>query len=446
MGTKLTNRNIDSLVKQAKSDVNMLIKKEIILWDDEVIGLGLRVGHTKTTWLVKKHLGKGGRGAKLVWSVIGSLDTMDLEHARERAKETLALIRAGINPNDKTRATREADIAAHRDGKLGELWDTWLAKSRCRGKVKRLKGTDYWHGIERLGKVEIVPVLGPTKPVRDITRGDIRKLIQDKEKVSPAVARMMFACLRPFFSWCVDQEAITLSPVTDIKAPKPVKARARVLTDRELLLAWYAASDTDYPFGSFYKLCVLTAQRRDEVATMEWTELDLAKREWIIPAHKTKNGREHLVHLSNWAMDIIFSLQTRAKVRAKDTGKPIGPFVFTTQDGKAISGFSKAKTFLDKKIAKLNDGTEVPRFTVHDLRRTAATGMGGLKIPPHVVERILNHVSGVNGGIVGIYQRFEYADERREAMVKWAKHINDLVLADMKKERDNTNVLAFNAS
>lgn len=425
--TKLTKRNLEGIRKQTIATLLSSGERDTTLWDEDLVGLGLRIAATgHASWLVQRRLGSGGSGAKQIRHAFASLaDLPDPEKARERARAILEGIRNGIDPNAQKRSNRLVEAIQYRDGKLGDLWTTWLTKCRIRGKEKRLKSSDYWYGIERLGKVEVLPILGSDTMIHTITKAQVRKLVEDKEAKSPAVARMIFAALRPFFLWCVEREAIAISPMNDLSQPSKVKARDRTLNDSEIVAVWSAASVLPYPWGPFYKLALLTAQRRDEVAAMEWSELNLKKREWIIPSSKTKNGKAHLVHLSPWATEILHSIQKQAGAR----------FVFTTSDEVAISGFSKARLALDDNIKKYNNNKTLSRFTVHDLRRTAATGMASLKVPPHVVERILNHITGRDvGGLVGVYQYFEYVDERREALILWANHINELLLEAMKKD------------
>jgi integrase len=443
---KLTKRNIEGLRKQAIADLKARGAREAILWDEELAGLGLRVGASGVaSWLVYKRLGSGGKGAKQIRTVIGTYGEIpDPEKARDKARPIIEDIRNGTDPNARKRQARFTEAIQFRDGKLKDLWEAWLTKSRARGKTKRIKSSDYWYGVERLGLTEILPVLGPDTLIHTITKSQVRKLIEDKEAKSPSVARMIFACLRPFFLWCVEREAITVSPMAELSQPEKVKARDRTLSDDELVTVWSAASSLSYPWGPFYKLALLTAQRRDEVASIEWSEINFKKREWKIPGSKTKNGKEHLAHLSSWAIDILNSLKSKGGKR----------YVFTTlsrRDDKgeleeiAISGFSKARRLLDKEIKKHNNNKDLPRFTVHDLRRTAATGMASLKVPPHIVERILNHITGKDvGGLVGVYQHFEYVEERRQALTDWSNHINSLVLAQLKQEREaNENILRF---
>jgi integrase len=140
---------------------------------------------------------------------------------------------------------------------------------------------------------------------------------------------------------------------------------------------------------------------------MRWEELNLAAGEWIIPKERTKNSKSHLVHLSPQAIKILQAIPRRNS-----------PFVFTTTGATPIGGFSKAKERLDKITPS------IAPWRVHDLRRTAASGMAAIGVQPFIVERILNHVSGVTGGLVGVYQRHEYYQERKNALADWATCID----------------------
>jgi integrase len=202
---------------------------------------------------------------------------------------------------------------------------------------------------------------------------------------------------------------------------------------------WQSCEAIGWPFGHLVKLLLLTAQRRDEIASMERTELDLKKRFWIVPRDKTKNDRAHEVHLSDLAIAVLRS--------APDLGNRL---VFTSTGTTPISGFSRAKTRIDGEIIKARrrslglpeDDNEyrkaiglpvtkplpvdIPHWTLHDLRRTAATGMARLSFPPHVVEKVLNHVSGTISGVAAVYNRFEYLEERRLALEAWGRYIENL--------------------
>jgi integrase len=154
---------------------------------------------------------------------------------------------------------------------------------------------------------------------------------------------------------------------------------------------------------------------------MEWSEIDLVKRVWTIPRHKAKNDRVHEVQLSEAAIEVL-----RSPPHIGDG------LVFTTTGERPVSGFSKSKRRLDAAMLKAKRvelgarrGDGIPGWTLHDLRRTAATGMAKMNFPPHVVDKVLNHVSGTIRGVAAVYNRFAYIDERRAALEAWARHVRN---------------------
>ena len=178
-----------------------------------------------------------------------------------------------------------------------------------------------------------------------------------------------------------------------------------------------------------FQLLLLTAQRRDEVGGLEWSELDLDKRLWAMPRHKAKNDREHEVHLSALAMEIVERLPAIGEEPR---------FVFTTTGETHVSGYSKSKERLDRHMleqmhAELSiagrdpERAAIEKWNLHDLRRTAATGMARLNIQPHVVDRILNHVSGTIRGVAAVYNRHAYIEERKAALETWGRYVENLV-------------------
>jgi integrase len=185
-------------------------------------------------------------------------------------------------------------------------------------------------------------------------------------------------------------------------------SRDRVLSDDELRLVWKAAEGMGWPFGPMVQLLVLTGQRRSEVAGMEWQEVDLEKATWVIPSHRTKNAEAHLVPLSPPAVAILASLPR------------VGDYVFTTTGRTPVSGFSRAKAALDGRA-------EIAPWRLHDVRRTVASGMARLGVNLPVIEKVLNHTSGSFAGIVGVYQRHSFADEKRRALEVWGRFVEELV-------------------
>jgi integrase len=164
------------------------------------------------------------------------------------------------------------------------------------------------------------------------------------------------------------------------------------------------------------QLLLLTGQRRTEVAGIRWSEIDLDKAEWTIPGTRTKNGEPHSVPLSDMALGIIKSLP---RIKSNQG------FLFTTTSETHVTGYSRAKADLDKGIAR--EGGDLPRWTLHDLRRTTASGMARLGINLPVIEKVLNHTSGSFAGIVGVYQRHHFSDEKRNALETWARFVQSLL-------------------
>ena len=278
------------------------------------------------------------------------------------------------------------------------------------------------------------------RPLGSISRRDVNDVIDSIATRAEVQANRTLAKLRALFNWAVDNVRIAASPLEGLKPPTKEQARDRALSDDEIRWFWTACEASGWPFGPLDQLLLLTAQRRDEVAGMEWSELDFKKATWSMPRQKAKNGRAHDVPLSAAALAILQSLP-----RVNDR------FVFTTTGKTAVSGYSRAKRRLDKEMEKARRAflnlpqddeayrraletpaskplpVEIPHWIVHDLRRTAATGMARLNVPPHVVDKVLNHVSGKIRGVAAVYNRFEYIEERRAALETWGRYVDDLV-------------------
>jgi integrase len=197
--------------------------------------------------------------------------------------------------------------------------------------------------------------------------------------------------------------------------------------------AWAAFDKVGWPFGPFAKLLLLTAARRDEVASARWSEFDLAAKTWTIPKERTKSGQAHEVPLSESALRVLEGLP-RIEARHRSTG-----FVFSTTGKTAVSGFSRAKSIIDAAILAMKRESAAHRgydqaavqapeaWTFHDLRRSAASGLAGLGIAPHVIEAVLGHRSGAIKGVAAVYNRYNYSMEKRAALQAWGRHIDALV-------------------
>ena len=274
--------------------------------------------------------------------------------------------------------------------------------------------------------------------IGDIKKRDVRARLDTIAEKFPVAANLELAILRKFFGWCVERDIVSQNPCANIKPPSASVGRDRVLIDDELKMVWTAAEKVGWPFGRFVQLLILTGQRRDEVAQMRWCEIDEGTKTWTIPSERRKNKKPQIVPLSDSALAII---QKLPHVKG-DAG-----YVFTTSGRSPVSGYSKWKTTLDDTIRD-GDG-DVEPWRLHDLRRTLATGLQRLGVRLEVTEAVLGHTSGSRAGIVGIYQRHDWASEKRAALDAWAAHVLGLGSADAEQpaedDAEQSNVVQMRA-
>jgi integrase len=311
---------------------------------------------------------------------------------------------------------------------FGRVTDRFLREHIERNSVPK-----YAAEVRRIIEHDALPVW-QARPIGSITKHDINDLLDLKaarrerkrkgRKDGAAIqANRLLTLLRTLFRWAVDMDLVAADPTAGVRRRIKEKARDRALDDDEIRLFWGACDRLGWPFGPLFKLLLLTAQRRDEVGAMRWAELDLDNRTWTIPRQRAKSDRAHVVHLSGLATETIEALPHIG-------GDNI---VFSSTGATPVSGFSRAKARLDRlMMAQLRQETGDPEaalvdWTLHDLRRTATTCMAGLKIAPHVVDKILNHSTGAIRGVAAIYNRHAYLDERKAALDVWARYIETLV-------------------
>jgi integrase len=255
-----------------------------------------------------------------------------------------------------------------------------------------------------------------SRNIRDISTDDVNGMLDAiMARGKTVLANRTLAHVRKMFNWAVKRRFIAVSPCAGVDKPSKETSRDRVLTDNELRLVWRAAERIDWPFGPVVQMLILTCQRRQEVAGMHRAELH--GRSWIISKERTKNGKAaHEVPLSPAALALLDGLHQIGR----------SGFVFTATGDAAVRGFNSAVVRLNAAVTEMN-GEQLPHWTLHDLRRTAATGMARLGVQQPVVEKILNHTGGSLAGVAGIYNQHTYADEKRAALEKWAGHVLSLV-------------------
>jgi integrase len=368
-------------VKSVESVQGSAARREIP--DSLMQGLYLIVqpGSGHKSWAVRCR--RHGRPAKIT---IGPYPRVGLIEARECAARILRNVAEGRDPTPRAAGAVESTI---------EQFLRTYARPRYRPSSLR--------DCERAMAMAATTWRG--RRLETITKGDIRSLLTDI--AAPSASNQTYKYLRRFFSWCVEGDILTSSPLAGLKKLHKEKSRERILTDDELRRVWLAADQIGYPFGVFVKFAILTGQRRSEIAGMYRDELRDGN--WTLPGERTKNGRVHVLPLSRQAMELVDQQPCVSE-----------QFVFSARSDKPISGFHNAKATLDR----ISGATD---WTVHDLRRTTASGMARLGVSLVVIEKVLNHVSGSLAGIVGVYQRHEFAEEKRAALQQWADHVEQLV-------------------
>ncbi len=370
-------------------------EKRIEIWDAKIPGFGVRVSTsgTKSFVLVYRFRGQPRR------LTLGRYPLLSLADARELATAVLRNAKLGIDPE----AGQQAPPTAHQfDAAVADFVETHCRRHNRPSTAGETERNLRVHFVSRWGR----------RDIREITRADVHAVLDSIVMAgTPSAANHALASVRKLFNWAIERSLLETSPCSHVQRPAKVSSRDRVLTEKELASIYSCAKAAGYPFGSVVELLVLTGQRRGEVTGMQWGDLDFDKRLWTIPGDRTKNSVTHTVPLSTVAIELIRSLP---KISDKLVFPSIG------EEGRTISGFSKAK-------GRLDACSGVAGWTLHDLRRTLATELARAGTSPHVIERILNHKSGILGGVAGVYNRFGYLPEMRAALELWGDRVSMLV-------------------
>lgn len=345
------------------TDLSIRALPEGYHFDTKLASFGIRVGKRRKTWLVVK-------GKNRTKVTIGHYPALSLSDARKKA-----LIALG-SPYVKTTAPAFPDAL-----------EAFLLQPRWKPYSKYI----IEHSIHNHFHF--------TKSVDKITHEDVAQAL-DLIK-APSTRSHALKDIKAFFNWCVPRY-IPYSPCVGFKMP-PYKKRKRVLVEQELAKVWFALRKSPEPFATIVRLLIVTGQRKSEIGTLKWQFLSDSS----ITLPETKNGREHTFPLGKLAKSLIRSVPAARGATYLFPGK---------REGKPYNGWGK-----HVKDLKKNSGTD--GWTLHDLRRTFATGLASLGVQIHITEKIINHVSGSTGGIVEVYQQFQYWDEQVAALKSWEKKI-----------------------
>jgi integrase len=394
MRMKLTDRTVARLKSPASGRLDV--------WDQALPAFGIQVrANGGRSWLVAVRR-PGKRTTSRI--KIGDPATMPLADARARARELMrdpAALAIADDPDDSPAGSLTSDSP------MRQVIAVFIEarKSQRRNRT--------WRDVERLLGHELGAWMD--RPLASITDDHVKAVLRQAiARGSPATANLLWGNVRRMLAWAVEQKLIPISPAASVKRPSPTSEREHVLRDPELQAVWHGCDRLGWPFGPLVQLLVLTGQREGEVAAMRWSDLDLDAAQWELGAEQTKAARAHIVPLSTAAVAILRAQPDRTE----------SEYVFAsvrTKGARPVSGFSKVKRRLDRL-----SGTS--GWTFHDLRRTLATGLAQLSVPPHVTEKILNHASSRVAGRMGaIYQRYDYLSERRAALELWATTVARIV-------------------
>jgi integrase len=384
-------------------------KNDMIAFDDALPGFGFRLrrsgGQVRRSWIVQYRRVGGTRRI-----LLGSAEVLSAETARAQAKKVLAKVALGEDPQ-----AERLDTRAKAKFTLRAIADDYLAakqanvRPRTFTEVQRYLTGPYFKTLHNM-------------PVDQIARRDVatRLLIIARESGSVTASRARSA-LSALFAWAMGEGLAQTNPVVGTNQPKAPPSRSRVLDDAELAAVWRACREDD-DIGRIVRLLMLTGARRTEVGGMAWCEIDLERGTWTIPDSRTKNHREHRLPLPAVAQSIIESVP---QIVNRDC-------LFGERASGGFTNWACSKAMLDVRI-----GSQVRPWTLHDLRRSVATGMATLGVQPHIIEQVLNHQSGHKAGIAGVYNRSPYEREVRAALALWADHIAAITSGGERK------VLAF---
>jgi integrase len=395
--------------------------REIQVFDDDLPGFGIRKFVSgKASYFVKYKLGPQQRRLTLGKVTRGNLKAMRLEASKVLAKARLGTDVAGIKraAAAKSTVTLESIIPRYLDD--GE--PKW--RPRYHAEVKRQLNKD-WKPLHGLGLETIT---------RQVVVGVLDDIASQQGEVAADRAR---TALSGVFGWAIERGLCDSNQTLSISPRAPHRARDRVLTEGELVEVWQASGGGEY--GAIIRLLILTGQRRLEIGDLSWPEIDMEKGQIDLPAERTKAGRAHLVPLSKSALEILGAINRR-KGRDLVFGRRIGGF----------SGWSKAKSELDDRIAaaRVNAGAKpMTAWRLHDIRRSFVTHLNEHGFAqPHVVEAIVNHISGHLAGVAGVYNKALYLAERRQALDAWSDHVlervNDRTDSNLAPPRRDENVAA----
>jgi integrase len=389
---KLTDKSVAALKLPAG-------KRDAIYFDDKVTGFGMRLREScQAVYVFQYRVGRRQRRMP-----IGRVERLRVEEARKHARKLAARVELGEDP--QAYKAREKIERAKADVTLGGVIESHLEAKAPDWRPKTMKEISYllrtlWKPLHRV-------------PAGEVSRADVnarvRKIATENGKTTARYAR---AALSACLAWAMKEGfPIEQNPVLYTNAPTKPDARDRVLSRDEIAALWNACRGDD--FGRIVRLLLCTGCRRQEVGSMAHSEI--VEGVWTIPASRSKNKQKHSIPLVGMAAEIVASVP---KVEGRDV------LFGTTANG--FRGWHEARQTLQGRVGPM------PQWQLHDIRRSVVTHMAEIGIEPHIVEAVVNHISGHKGGVAGIYNRATYAPRIRQALERWNAELQAIIGGERK--------------
>jgi integrase len=381
---KLTQRAVEALTLSGG-------KADAIWFDDQLPNFGVRLREGGSRMYVVQYK-LGGKQRRIT---LGSTALLKADAARDMARDMLSQVRLGRDPA----AERiEARVRA------GETFAAKMQPFLVRQKARLRRGS--YDAQERFLLAHFKPFhnLPLSRIDRRTIAGRLSDIAADK---GPTAADRARAALSAFFTWALREGLVDANPVIATNTHTSGRGRDRVLSKAELVEVWKAAGDSDY--GTVVRMLMLTGCRRAEIGSLRWDEIDFAARLIRLPGERAKNHRPHDVPLSDPALRLLQAIPRQRT------------FVFGDRGGIGFCRWSPGKAALDARVQPMRP------WVLHDIRRSVATHMAEIGIQPHIIEAVMNHVSGHKAGVAGVYNRAGYEREKRQALDLWAEHVMALI-------------------
>jgi integrase len=365
------------------------------VWEEGRRGFGMRItprGVKTFIWMYRVN----GKTRRLTLGAYPRMSLYEAHKALLHAQEKLA---RGKDPgNEQVELRREAQQACTVVELVSGYIDKYVRPQ------KRSARED-----ERILNKDVLPLWGSLK-ARDVSKREIIELLENiVGRGAPIAANRTLACVRKMFNWAFERDIIPNNPCYGIKAPAKETHRERVLTSEEMKALWHGLDTASMSplIRLALKLQLVTAQRKSEILSAQWADIDFGSKMWTIPAMRAKNGLSHRVPLPELALDLLNELRNHSQLRL---------YVFPSKVGdKSLPGSS-----VDHALLKSRLHLGVANVTPHDLRRSAASHMASLGVSRLIIAKLLNHV---DSSVTSIYDRYSYDKEKRDALDLWGSWI-----------------------